>query len=33
VLDRDPSEDIRNTESIAAVWKDGKKASDGPHAP
>ncbi|WP_263382499.1 amidohydrolase family protein [Granulicella arctica] len=33
VLDKDPSEDIRNTELIAAVWKDGKKMSDGPHAP
>ena len=32
VLDKDPSEDIRNTESISAVWKDGKKVSDGPHA-
>ncbi len=32
VLDKDPSADIRNTESISAVWKDGKKVSDGPHA-
>lgn len=32
VLDRDPSEDIRNTESIVAVWKLGKKVSDGPRA-
>ncbi len=31
VLDRDPSEDIRNTESISAVWKNGKRVSDGPH--
>jgi imidazolonepropionase-like amidohydrolase len=30
VLDKDPSADIRNTESISAVWKDGKKVSDGP---
>ncbi|WP_263357560.1 amidohydrolase family protein [Acidicapsa ligni] len=32
VLDKDPSEDIRNTESISAVWKDGVKVSSGPHA-
>jgi imidazolonepropionase-like amidohydrolase len=32
VLDKDPSADIRNTESISAVWKDGKKVSDGPRA-
>jgi imidazolonepropionase-like amidohydrolase len=32
VLAKDPSEDIRNTETIGAVWKDGKKVSDGPHA-
>jgi imidazolonepropionase-like amidohydrolase len=31
VLDKDPSQDIRNTESIHAVWRDGKKVSDGPH--
>jgi imidazolonepropionase-like amidohydrolase len=30
VLDKDPSADIRNTESISAVWKDGKKVSNGP---
>lgn len=30
VLDRDPSEDIRNTEAISSVWKDGRKVSDGP---
>jgi imidazolonepropionase-like amidohydrolase len=30
VLDKDPSADIRNTESISAVWKDGKKVSAGP---
>ena len=31
VLDKDPSEDIHNTETIASVWKDGKKVSTGPH--
>jgi imidazolonepropionase-like amidohydrolase len=31
VLDKDPSADIRNTESISSVWKNGKKVSDGPH--
>jgi imidazolonepropionase-like amidohydrolase len=31
VLDKDPSTDIRNTETISAVWKNGKKVSDGPH--
>lgn len=31
VLDKDPSFDIENTETISAVWKDGKKVSDGPH--
>ena len=31
VFDRDPSRDIRNTESISSVWKLGKKVSDGPH--
>jgi imidazolonepropionase-like amidohydrolase len=30
VLDKDSSEDIRNTESISAVWKNGKKVSGGP---
>jgi len=30
VLEKDPSVDIRNTESIAAVWKDGKRVSNGP---
>ena len=30
VLERDPSQDIHNTQSIRAVWKDGKKVSDGP---
>lgn len=33
VLDKDPSEDIRNTESISAVWKNGEKVSAGPHGP
>jgi len=32
VLDKDPSLDIHNTESIVSVWKDGKKVSDGPRA-
>jgi imidazolonepropionase-like amidohydrolase len=31
VLDKDPSADIRNTESILYVWKNGKKVRDGPH--
>lgn len=31
VLEKDPSVDIHNTETIASVWKDGKKVSDGPH--
>ncbi len=31
VLDKDPTEDIHNTETIASVWKDGKKVSTGPH--
>lgn len=31
VLDKDPSQDIHNTETISAVWKDGKKVSGGPH--
>jgi imidazolonepropionase-like amidohydrolase len=30
VLEKDPSEDIRNTQSIRAVWKNGIKVSDGP---
>lgn len=30
VLDKDPLEDISNTRTILAVWKDGKKVSDGP---
>jgi len=31
VLDKDPSTDIKNTESISAVWSNGKKISAGPH--
>ena len=31
VLNKDPSVDIRNTESISQVWARGKKVSDGPH--
>jgi imidazolonepropionase-like amidohydrolase len=30
VLDKDPLQDIRNTRTISAVWKDGVKVSDGP---
>jgi imidazolonepropionase-like amidohydrolase len=33
VLEKDPSQNIRNTQSIRAVWKSGIKASDGPVAP
>ena len=32
VLDKDPSQDIRNTQTIHAVWKNGVKVSDGPLA-
>jgi imidazolonepropionase-like amidohydrolase len=32
VLDKDPSADIRNTETIRAVWKAGKQVSAGPLA-
>lgn len=32
VLDKDPTEDIHNTETIASVWKDGKKVSSGPRS-
>jgi imidazolonepropionase-like amidohydrolase len=32
VLDKDPSEDIRNSEAISSVWRDGKKVSAGPKA-
>ncbi len=31
VLDKDPSMDIRNSETISSVWRDGKKVSAGPH--
>jgi Imidazolonepropionase and related amidohydrolases len=30
VLEKDPSADIRNTQTIRAVWKNGVKVSDGP---
>jgi imidazolonepropionase-like amidohydrolase len=30
VLEKDPSQDIHNTQTIRAVWKDGNKVSDGP---
>jgi imidazolonepropionase-like amidohydrolase len=30
VLEKDPSLDIHNTQTIKAIWKDGKKVSDGP---
>jgi imidazolonepropionase-like amidohydrolase len=32
VLEKDPSQDIRNTKTISAVWKNGKQVSSGPHA-
>jgi imidazolonepropionase-like amidohydrolase len=32
VLEKDPSHDIHNTQTIRAVWKDGSKVSDGPLA-
>lgn len=32
VLDKDPTTDIRNSRTIRAVWKNGKKVSDGPLA-
>jgi imidazolonepropionase-like amidohydrolase len=32
VLEKNPAEDIRNTESIVSVWKDGKQVSTGPHS-
>ena len=32
VLDKDPITDIRNTRTLSAVWSDGVKVSDGPHA-
>jgi imidazolonepropionase-like amidohydrolase len=30
VLEKDPSQDIRNTQTIKAVWKNGRKVSNGP---
>ncbi len=30
VLEKDPSHDIKNTQTIRAVWKNGIKVSDGP---
>jgi imidazolonepropionase-like amidohydrolase len=30
VLEKDPSQNIRNTQTIRAVWKNGIKVSDGP---
>jgi imidazolonepropionase-like amidohydrolase len=30
VLDNDPSQDIHNTQTIRAGWKNGAKVSDGP---
>lgn len=32
ILDKDPSQDILNTETIASVWKEGKQVSTGPHS-
>jgi imidazolonepropionase-like amidohydrolase len=32
VLEKDPSQNIHNTQTIRAVWKDGSKVSDGPLA-
>ena len=32
VLDKDPSQNIGNTQTIHAVWKNGIKVSDGPRA-
>jgi imidazolonepropionase-like amidohydrolase len=32
VLEKDPPQDIHNTQTIRAVWKDGNKVSDGPLA-
>jgi imidazolonepropionase-like amidohydrolase len=32
VLEKDPSQDIHNTQTIRAVWKNGNKVSDGPLA-
>lgn len=32
VFEKDPSLDIHNTQTIRAVWKEGKKVCDGPLA-
>lgn len=32
ILEKDPSEDIHNTQTLRAVWKNGIKVSDGPLA-
>jgi imidazolonepropionase-like amidohydrolase len=32
ILEKDPSQEIHNTETIRAIWKNGKKVSDGPLA-
>lgn len=32
ILDKNPLDDIRNTRTISAVWKNGVKVSDGPIA-
>jgi imidazolonepropionase-like amidohydrolase len=32
VLEKDPSQNIRNTQTIRGVWKNGTKVSDGPTA-
>ena len=32
VLKKDPSQDIHNTQTIRAIWKNGVKVSDGPLA-
>jgi imidazolonepropionase-like amidohydrolase len=32
VLDKNPAEDILNTRTISAVWKNGQKVNDGPHS-
>ena len=29
VLEKDPSQDIHNTQTIGAIWKNGAKVSDG----
>ena len=32
VLDKNPAEDILNTRTISAVWKNGQKVNDGPRS-